>query len=215
MTVLHQGSSPTPPGQPYFLLIEDDTEDEALAQRIIRKYRIANSIDWAKDGEEALKLLRERLTDAPSAPGRSQGESTQVLARSRPMETGGGSGTPLLPASDKSTRPADPAGPGRLADPRSSNGQGVRTRFRAPEMVLLDFGQPRSSALDVIRSMRAVPGMENVPVTVCCRLPEEEKVIRDAALHRTTCLSKPIGFFKLLECIQKMDMHWFVFSEKP
>jgi hypothetical protein len=57
--------------------------------------------------------------------------------------------------------------------------------------------------------------MQNVPVAVCCRTADEEQLIRNAALPRVSCLSKPIGFFKLLECIQKMDMHWFVFAEKP
>jgi hypothetical protein len=28
-------------------------------------------------------------------------------------------------------------------------------------------------------------------------------------------MSKPPGFFKLLECIQKLEMHWFVFGDRP
>jgi hypothetical protein len=27
-------------------------------------------------------------------------------------------------------------------------------------------------------------------------------------------MSKPAGFFKLLECIQKLEMRWFVFASK-
>lgn len=205
-----------PHGRPYVLLVEDETDDEALAQRILKKYRIANHIDWVKDGEDALKLLRERLSSGP-AEGKSLGESSPVLTRSRPMEMGS-SGASLMPSAEAAPRSADP-GQGRPSDAKPGNGQGNgvqgRTAYRAPEMILLDYGQPKSSALDVIRRMRTLPGMDNVPIAVCCRTPEEEKVIREAALPRTSCLSKPIGFFKILECIQKMDMHWFVFSEKP
>lgn len=211
-----------PPGQPYVLLIEDEFEDEALAQRIIKKYRIANHVDWVKDGEEALKLLQQRLGTG-STPGKSQGETSQVRARLRSQEMGIGGAAPLA-APESATRPAE-GSPGRPSDagsPRSagltnggSQGSEVRKTSRTPEMVLLDFGQTKTPPLEVVRRMRALPGMANVPVALCCRTPEEERQVKESTLPRISCLSKPIGFFKLLECIQRMDMHWFVFSEKP
>lgn len=84
-----------------------------------------------------------------------------------------------------------------------------------PQLVLLSATQTRLPALEVVRRMRTLPGMERIPVALCCSSPEEEKAARESGLPRLCPLSKPIGFFKLLECIQKMEMHWLVFAEKP
>lgn len=147
---------PAPPEKPYVLLVEHVVEDEALAQRVLKKYHIANHVEWIKDGEEALRTMREWL-----APGSQAG------------------------------------------------------RRGIPQLVLLSASQTRLPALEVVRRLRALPGMEGVPVALCCDRPEDEKAARESGLPRLCPLSKPIGFFKLLECIQKMDMHWFVFAEKP
>ena len=145
--------TPVPPGFPYVLLIEHVAEDEALAQRILKKYRIANHVVSIRDGEEAVRALREWL--------------------------------------------------------------GPPARAAAPQMVLLSYTQPRTPALEIVRQVRTLPGMEKVPIALCCRSPEEERAARESGLARTCPLSKPMGFFKLLECIQKMEMHWLVFAEKP
>ena len=151
---------PVPPGVPYVLLIEHIAEDEALAQRILKKYRIANHVVWIRDGEETVHTLRAWM-GSPKAGGPSEG------------------------------------------------------RRAAPQMVLLSFSQPRTPALEIARQIRALPGMGNIPIAFCCRNPEEEKAARESGLARTCPLSKPMGFFKLLECIQKMEMHWLVFAENP
>lgn len=159
MSTVRQAPTVPPPGQPYVLLVESEPDDESLALRILRKYRIANHVDLARDGEEALKMLRER----PAVPGAGRGAGTA----------------------------------------------------RTPELVLLDFSQKKIPALEIVARMRALPGMDNVPVALLCRTPDQERQVRESTLPRLSSLSKPIGFFKLLECILRMDMHWFVFAEKP
>jgi hypothetical protein len=198
-----------PPGRPYVLLVESEVEDEALAQRVLKKYRIANHVDWAKNGEEALKLLRERLA-APDAPGRGADETNQV--RARPLENGS-AGHNLFPASGSSRAPESV--PSRMAGAKAANGASPPPGLRGPEMILISFDQEKVPALDTVARIRSLPGMANVPVAILCRTPDQERQVRESSLPRVASLSKPIGFFKLLECIQRMDMYWFVFAEKP
>ena len=47
------------------LLVEDNEDDIELTMHALRKERLANSIELARDGEEALKFLFERESDAP------------------------------------------------------------------------------------------------------------------------------------------------------
>jgi CheY-like chemotaxis protein len=205
-------------GHPYVLLVEDDFEDEVMALRILKKYHIANHVDMVRDGEEAIRLLKARL-ETPVSTGRAQSDAMPMPAKVRGLEPAGAG---LLPAADPSLRPSDqrfPESAGRPGEAGSSTAaqpyRNGRMAGRAPELVILDYGSSRLAALNAIQTMRAIPGMQKVPVAVCCRTAEEERIIRDCALPRVSTLSKPFGFFKLLECIQKMDMHWFVFSEKP
>lgn len=211
--------SPSLAGHPYVLLVEDDFEDEVMALRILKKYHIANHVDMVRDGEEAIRLLKSRL-ETPVSSGRITSDSIPMPAKMRGADSPGAG---VLPASEPVPRSTDhllhelTVRPGENGSSSSAtlpvrNG---RMAGRAPELVILDYGSSRLAALNAIQSMRAIPGMQKVPVAVCCRTAEEERIIRDCALPRVSTLSKPFGFFKLLECIQKMDMHWFVFSEKP
>jgi two-component system response regulator len=39
------------------LLVEDRTEDAELAMMALKKYNLVNTIEWVKDGEEALEFI--------------------------------------------------------------------------------------------------------------------------------------------------------------
>jgi CheY-like chemotaxis protein len=82
------------------------------------------------------------------------------------------------------------------------------------QLLLLDYASPGMPALECVVRVRALPGLDRLPVIVACGSPEEERQVRAWSLRRVACMSKPPGFFKLLECIQKLEMHWFVFGSE-
>jgi CheY-like chemotaxis protein len=131
---------------PGILLIEPDAD--GLTERVLRKYRIANRLERAADGDRALALLRAGFADRV-------------------------------------------------------------------QLLLMDYASPGMPALEIVVRVRALPGLDRLPIIVACASPEEEREVRAWSLRRTACMSKPAGFFKLLECIQKLEMHWWVFGEKP
>ena len=83
------------------------------------------------------------------------------------------------------------------------------------ELVLLDCSLTDKPARDVAIRLRGLPGLETVPVIVCCGTPDEEQQVKQWGIPRVISMSKPAGFFKILECIQKLEMHWQVFGAKP
>lgn len=92
----------------------------------------------------------------------------------------------------------------------------LRTGFSdSAELVLLDYSQPTMPAMEVAIRIRSLPGMDKVPLILCCKTPDEENQVKQWGMRRVACMSKPAGFFKLLECIQKLEMHWHVFGSKP
>lgn len=84
-----------------------------------------------------------------------------------------------------------------------------------PEVVLLDFNQPRMHPKEAAERLRGLPGLDQVPIILTCKSPEDERQVKQWGLPRLIGMSKPIGFFKLLEGIQKTEMHWLIFSAKP
>ena len=92
----------------------------------------------------------------------------------------------------------------------------LRAGFAArAELVLLGSSLPGMPAMEAVIRIRSLPGMELVPIIVCCGAPEEEQQVKQWGMKRVCSMSKPAGFFKLLECIQKLEMHWQVFGSKP
>jgi CheY-like chemotaxis protein len=82
------------------------------------------------------------------------------------------------------------------------------------QLLILDYSVCGAQSLEAVLRVRAMPGLDRLPAIVACGSPEEESQVRAWSLSRTAAMSKPAGFFKLLECIQKLEMRWFVFASK-
>ena len=54
-------------GEVQILLVEDNPNDAELAQRALKKHKLANHLVWVKDGAEALELIFGASGD-PTAP---------------------------------------------------------------------------------------------------------------------------------------------------
>jgi hypothetical protein len=59
-----------------------------------------------------------------------------------------------------------------------------------------------------IESRRGI--LKEVPLVVVTESMQEDEEIKKLGLNRTACISRPIGFFKLLEAMQKLAMRWIV-----
>jgi CheY-like chemotaxis protein len=91
-----------------------------------------------------------------------------------------------------------------------SGGLAART-----ELILMSHRLTGKPAMEAVIRIRGLPGLEQVPVIVSCATPEEQNQVKQWGIKRVASISKPAGFFKLLEGIQKLEMHWQVFGSKP
>jgi CheY-like chemotaxis protein len=83
------------------------------------------------------------------------------------------------------------------------------------ELILMNYRLSGKPAMEAVIRIRGLPGMEQVPIIVSCAAPEEQNQVKQWGIPRVASISKPAGFFKLLEGIQKLEMHWQVFGSKP
>lgn len=141
--------------QPTILLVEDDTNDEALALRILAKYHIWNEVVVARDGSDAWNYI------AGTGPyeGRSASDDLQL--------------------------------------------------------VLINWNIAAIGATELIHRMRATPSARHIPAVIMIQTKDEEDLIRGHNLDLTYPIAKPLGFFKLLEALQKLGVYWIVLSRPP
>lgn len=86
---------------------------------------------------------------------------------------------------------------------------------KIPQVVLLGSNLSRIGAVELVRRMRALPATRRIPVVLLASSKEEEDALRAQGLEHTMPISKPLGFFKLLEALQKLGVYWLVLSEPP
>jgi DNA-binding response OmpR family regulator len=78
-----------------------------------------------------------------------------------------------------------------------------------PELIILNMvGQEGSNRVLGIESR--VGSLKQVPLIIIASNREEEESIRKLNIANCSWFSRPVGFFKLLEAMQKLGMRWIV-----
>jgi DNA-binding response OmpR family regulator len=82
-----------------------------------------------------------------------------------------------------------------------------------PELIILSFRESgRPNIAPIMESRRGALGA--IPLIAVVDSREEEEEIRRLNLVSTACITRPIGFFKLLEAMQKLGTRWIVLRPK-
>ncbi len=90
-----------------------------------------------------------------------------------------------------------------------------RDPVKTPQVVLLDSTLPGLGAVEVVHRMRALASTRRIPVVLLTSSKDEEDTVRALKLDAIAPISKPFGFFKLLEALQKLGVYWVVLSDPP
>jgi two-component system response regulator len=134
------------------LLVEDNPNDLELALHAFKKHKFANSIEIARDGQEALDYLL------------------------------GGNG---------------------------------REPGITPRVILLDLKLPKVDGLQVLREIRAHPGLRHLPVVILTSSREESDIVESYDLGVNSYIVKPVDFDKFVETVQTLGLYWLLLNEPP
>ena len=95
------------------------------------------------------------------------------------------------------------------------DGYGDRDAHPLPALVLLDLKLPRRDGFEVLRWIRAQPGLRRLPVVVLTSSRETADVNRAYDEGANSYLVKPVAFDALLELVRRVDEFWLYLSETP
>jgi len=95
---------------------------------------------------------------------------------------------------------------GRFAQPDSSP---------RPEVILLDLRLPKIDGLDVLRTIKSTPDLQDIPVVVLTTSAAEPDVARAYELHANSYLVKPIDYARFTRLMHQLGFYWLECNHPP
>lgn len=84
-----------------------------------------------------------------------------------------------------------------------------------PAVVMLDLKMPRVDGREVLRQIRADPGLRTIPVVMLTSSKEEIDLIESYRLGANAYVVKPVGFEEFINAVGKLGFFWALLNEPP
>ncbi len=84
-----------------------------------------------------------------------------------------------------------------------------------PAVVLLDLKMPRVGGLEVLRQIRADPGLRSLPAVILTSSREETDVVKGYQLGANAYVVKPVDFGEFVSAVARLGIFWALVNEPP
>jgi CheY-like chemotaxis protein len=84
-----------------------------------------------------------------------------------------------------------------------------------PAVMLLDLKLPKVDGLEVLRTIKADPKLQLIPVVVLTSSKEEKDMVTSYKLGVNAYVVKPVDFHEFVNAIRDLGVFWAVINEPP
>lgn len=84
-----------------------------------------------------------------------------------------------------------------------------------PHLILLDLRLPRIDGLEVLREIKASPGLSEIPCVVLTTSQAEGDMVKAYRLHANSYLVKPGDYNRFVELIAGAERYWLRQNTQP
>ena len=81
--------------------------------------------------------------------------------------------------------------------------------------MLLDLKMPKVDGLEVLRQIKADPGLKTIPTVMLTSSREEQDLIKSYNLGVNAYVVKPVDFVEFVDAVRKLGVFWALINEPP
>ena len=90
-----------------------------------------------------------------------------------------------------------------------------RAAYPVPDLILLDLKMPKMDGFEVLRQMKAAPGVKRIPVVILTSSKEEGDRAMGYDCGANSYLVKPVSLDGFLEVVRHIDDYWLTLNVGP
>ncbi len=92
---------------------------------------------------------------------------------------------------------------------------GDRKANPVPDLILLDLKMPKMDGFEVLRQIKAAPGVKRIPVIILTSSKEEGDRAMSYDCGANSYLVKPVSFDGFLDVVKQIDDYWLTLNVGP
>ncbi len=89
------------------------------------------------------------------------------------------------------------------------------TEEQRPDLVLLDLNLPGKSGHDLLKEIKADPGLRRIPVVILTSSEAEEDIEKSYDRYANAYVTKPVDLSELSKVVRAIDGFWFEVVRLP
>lgn len=84
-----------------------------------------------------------------------------------------------------------------------------------PALLLLDLKMPKVDGLEVLRQVKADPGLRTIPVVILTSSRQEQDLVKSYELGVNAYVVKPVAFVEFMDAVKLLGGFWALLNEPP
>jgi CheY-like chemotaxis protein len=92
---------------------------------------------------------------------------------------------------------------------------GDRKANPVPDLILLDLKMPKMDGFEVLRQLKAAPGVKRIPVIILTSSNEEGDRAMSYDCGANSYLVKPVSFDGFMEVVKQIEDYWVMLNVGP
>ncbi|OQP60091.1 two-component system response regulator [Niastella vici] len=84
-----------------------------------------------------------------------------------------------------------------------------------PKVILLDIKMPKVDGLEVLKRIKADPGIRTIPVVLLTSSKEEKDIVESYQLGANSYIVKPVNFDSFVKAVSDLGLYWMLLNHTP
>ena len=90
-----------------------------------------------------------------------------------------------------------------------------RSRFPRPDLALLDLRLPKIDGLEVLKEVKADPGLRPIPMVILTTSDAERDLAMAYEYHANSYVTKPVDFSQFNQLLHDLGFYWLAWNKRP